>query len=156
MSSRFTYDTFGDDEPNLSEGRWIARVKAVMKGKPGKRSFGQLVRALLTLPQKRLIAGSLCDGTGVCAIGALGYRHYVDQGMTPQSAWKKMRGAARCGDFSDGPGIDEFGRDELGLTETLAWLIAEKNDEQWGHETPEYRYRVMLDWARRHAEVKDA
>lgn len=44
----------------------------------------------------------------------------------------------------------------FGLTFTLAWLIQEANDEDYGGYTPEQRYEKMLGWTRRHIRPTDA
>ena len=85
------YD-LSDEWAVLAYGRWMGRRKVVLNGRPGKAALIQLEAALEALPHKRLIEGGLCDGTGVCAVGAWLYRHYVDEdGLTPKAAWRNSK-----------------------------------------------------------------
>lgn len=147
---------FGDGEcdDNLAYGRWEARRKAVFSGRPGYRELKRLEAALLALPHKRLIEGMLCDGKGVCAIGALGYQELRQQGLPPKEAWRALRRMswgldAPNGDLSVDTGTKWFAVDRLGWTETLAVEVATENDEyHYCYPTPEQRYDRMLRWVR--------
>ena len=161
MSSRFDYhDDYGDEDPNLVWGRWEGRVKAVMKGRPAQVAFRQMEAALLALPERRLITGAICaeDG-GVCALGAWalhqgGEYSEIDLGY-PQE-WEGGREALRrrwLSDqdyFGDEQAVQEFGQATFGITPTLAWILAERNDEAYRDLSPERRWEAMLRWVREH------
>ena len=141
--SRVTYDDYEGADWALRAGRWEARVKAVLNGKPGQVQFRALEAALLALPRKRLIYGNLSDGEDVCALGAM----LTHRGM-PIDELELV-----SSDDDDGrllaTAVPDNLRKYLGLTSTLAWLITEANDEKPYHGiTPEQRYSAMLAWAR--------
>jgi len=153
----------GDDEDgNLSMGRWMGRRKKVLNGKPGKEALANLHEALLAMPHKRLIEGSLCDGSGVCAVGAWIYRRWVDAGMAPRKAWKALQSIGKgkeAGDYDywENGAYEEWSRtidiahQELDITRTLAEVVSEVNDEGRGYGcTPEVRYDRVLEWVRNH------
>ena len=148
-------DDPGDLESLLAQGRWMGSRKAVLNGRPGKAALADLERALLAMPHKRLIEGSLCDGTGVCANGAWLYRHYVDGGLSPREAWRKLKSEGKSRGFWDTEGA-ELDRTvamtvkELGVTQTLAEVVAFINDEEAYGTTPEVRYASVLALVRRY------
>jgi len=152
--SRFSdLDTYDDLESLLAWGRWEGRRKAVLNGKPGKAALADLHRALLAMPHKRLIEGTLCDGTGVCAMGAWIYRHRVGEGMSPRDAWTAMKKGRPHFDKEYDLELDdtiEAGVKVLGITRTLAELVAYENDEGSPWATPEERYERVLRWVERH------
>lgn len=172
MSTRFEYDGSWDDaDAVLAAGRWRGRRKRVLTGRPALAALKELEAALLALPHQRLISGSLCNGEGVCALGGWLYHRWVhvEQKMTPREAWDHLMhdrrtlhptpGQSRIvWDWSDGDELDrsiDIGKDELGITQTLAEVIAEVNDELvWSgvarmglqKVTPEARYQFVLKW----------
>ena len=149
--SRFTEWENYDVESLLAEGRWIARRNKVLGGRPGQAALRELERALVNLPHKQLIEGSICDGTGVCGVGAMAYQHYRDQGMSPKTAWKEIQKRPKF--FVRGEELDytqDFAVKVLGWTQTLAEVVAWMNDEASWRLTPERRYRYVLEWTRQH------
>lgn len=164
MSSRFTYDDHWtyEEDANLIMGRYLGRRKKALMGRPGLTALQDLEAALTAMPHKRLIAGSLCDGkTGMCAMGAWLYRHWVDRdGLTPREAWKRLQSenkrAASEWDYGyfEWDETDELDRTidvgirELDITRTLAEVVAEMNDERCAHITPEERHKRALQWVR--------
>ena len=157
--SRFGDGDYPDDlDSLLAEGRWRGRRKAVLNGRPGKVALAELEQALLAMPHKRLIEGTLCDGTGVCANGAWLYRHYVDGGLSPREAWRKLKNEGKARDSWFG-GETELDRTvaimvkELGVTKTLAEVVAFINDEEVYATTPEGRYAQVLERVRRYMRV---
>ena len=148
-------DDPGDLESLLAQGRWMGRRKAVLNGRPGKAALAELEQVLLAMPHKRLIEGSLCDGTGVCANGAWLYRHWVDGGLSPREAWRKLKTEGKDRYFGNSEG-DELDRTvamtvkELGVTKTLAELVAYINDEEVWAATPERRYAQVLERVQRY------
>jgi len=77
------------------------------------------------------------QGEGVCAIGAYVWWQKVKAGMGPEEAFAAMD-----------VGTDESATTDAGtaagLTFTLAWELANRNDEQYGGLTPEGRYSAFL------------
>ena len=155
--SRFEGDFAIDDQDALlAAGRWIARKNKVLGGRPGRTALRELERALTLLPRRRLISGGLCENSGeVCAMGAWLFRKFVDDGMTPRAAWKRLRASrAKSNEFQQEELVAtiEAGHAVLGITRTLAEVVAWMNDEEFGlftHTTPEVLYSRMLEWVRR-------
>lgn len=138
-----------DDEfAILSWGRWIARTNKVRKGKPAYDALKEFEQILLNMQHKQLIEGALCDGTGVCAMGAWVYQKYRDDGLTPKQAWKQLKKASgRSGEdsYTTWLATVETGETQLGITKTLAEMVSTRNDEFW-HKSPEGRYHDVLMW----------
>lgn len=170
------FDDDGCDEewfPNASE-LWHANVVRALKGKRGQKALAELREALQALPQKRLIAGALCtvggaerpdvrdrsdphgyyrpdfeaklkkEGEGVCAIGAFLWFKKVKAGADPQAAFDELPTLLD----SDGDGgleTAEAGK-AAGLTFTLAWQLAYRNDRAFDAMTPEQRYEAFMEW----------
>lgn len=112
---------------------WQANCRRSLQGKRGKAELIQLRDALLALPDKRLIHGSLIDEDGeLCAIGAYAKHKGLDlQKYDPEDA------------------TDEVGI-EAGMPDLVAWKVVEMNDEQYHSGfTPEQRYEAMLGWVER-------
>lgn len=108
---------------------WQANCERSLRGKQGQEELRELHAALLALPEKRLIVGSLVDDEGgVCAIGAYGQRKGLDLSK-----------------FDPESDTDEVGI-EGGMPKLVAWKVVEMNDIQLDRETPEQRYAAMLAW----------
>jgi len=154
--SRFNEDGWDDEDSVLAYGRYLARRKSVLNGRPGRQALRELERALVLMGHKRLIEGSLCNGSDVCVMGAWLYRRYVDDGATPRAVWARLQDGK--GIYHDDDSWEELERtmtkavDDLGITRTLAEVMASVNDEEvgWRAQTPERRYDLILDWVRQH------
>jgi hypothetical protein len=150
---------------------WHANAQRALAGKRGKRALAEMREALRALPEKRLIAGALCtvggveqraretdpygwyreelaaklksEGEGVCAIGAYLWFKKVKAGADPQAAFDDLPTLLDVdgGDYETA----EAGR-AAGLTFTLAWTLASRNDERFGDMTPEQRYEAFMAW----------
>lgn len=116
---------------------WQANCERSLSGRKGRAALAELEAALVALPSKRLIAGTLDDGADCCAIGAL-VRH---KQITPHTEF-------------DAP--DEIGQ-ACGMPRLVAWKVVEMNDvlllSRWdGNKhvrlTPEERYEAVLTWVR--------
>ena len=57
---------------------WYANLRRTMLSARGQAFLRELLEALDTLPQKRLIPGALQQGREVCAIGAVGLKRCMD------------------------------------------------------------------------------
>lgn len=127
-----------EDYPGQFE-LWQANCVRSLKGKDGQAELRVLRDALLALPEKRLIHGSLVDEDGeVCAIGA----YVKHKGLDLEK-------------FAPDRGTDEVGI-AAGMPRLVAWKVVEENDhvlhDTWRPEggyrllTPEERYEGMLAW----------
>ena len=110
----------------------------------------ELEAALMAMPAKRLIAGSLCREGETCAVGELAVYRRMQAGAPRAEALAWLEGLALGPGDETGNDTAEFGVNELGLTFVLAWELAYMNDERagWSGLTPEYRYDRVLDWVR--------
>lgn len=109
---------------------WQANCDRSLKGKSGQEELLVLRDALLAMPDKRLIHGSLVAEDGeVCAIGAYAKHKGLDlQKFDPE-------------DETDAVGI------EAGMPKLVAWKVVEMNDiELDSRISPENRYAKMLQW----------
>lgn len=140
--SRFN-DYGEEDFPNQWALYSQARRNAV-RGRKGRAILAELETALMAMPAKRLIEGSLCRDGEVCALGALArHRGIGDAAMRPL-------------DGDDAWYVAQWASDSLGLSEALAAEIEWQNDESdlmLPRETPEQRYERVLAWVRNRLEV---
>jgi len=112
--------------------RWRGAVASAIRGQRGQAFLREMLVALDSIPEKRLIQNALQDTAGeVCAIGAVGKLRSID--MTE---------------------LDPHERDEIatafGIAEALAAEIVYENDECACRETPEQRWARMREWVLRH------
>lgn len=173
--SRYYDGDDGPEYDNAYE-LWQANAKRALKGKRGRKALAELREALQALPEKRLIARALCtvgpekrrpqpvtnpsgetwdwagrdfdeivseQGQGVCAVGAYVWWQKVKAGADPTAAFDEL------------PTLDDANHDlsetaylgkNAGLTVTLAWTLAYRNDEDLGDCTPEERHARFIAW----------
>lgn len=143
--SRF-YD---DGEQTMPYDLWLHNIRAAIKGKRGQAILRDLREALLSLPEKRLIEGAICNAPSeaaarpvaeFCAVGALAFYRGVKSGKAPADVIESLP----QGEQDDWTTI-RLGR-SLGMSDTLAWDLAYKNDETFADLTPEQRYEKYLAW----------
>lgn len=139
------FDDF--DGEIVPENLWRHRVEQALHGKRGQRALHEIRDALLALPTRRLISGALCeaaaDGSGVefCAIGAWSFHRRTTEGEDPVEVLESLAGAGE----QDGEPYDTCHEAQrLGITWTLAWELAQRNDDE--RYSPEKRYREYLAW----------
>jgi hypothetical protein len=170
--SRFDdYDYDEPEYPNSGE-LWAANVQRALSGKRGKKALAEMREALRALPEKRLIEGALCtvggvdaratstdpygyyrteleekikaDGEGVCAIGAYLWYRKVKAGTDPQAAFEAL--PTYLDTEGEGGWQTAQAGKAAGLTFTLAWTLAQRNDMTFGSMTPEQRYEAFMKW----------
>ena len=144
--SRITYN---DELDNRQLGLQMGREKQAIRSKRGRAFLLELEQALLALRPKRLIADVLCDQQGeVCALGAVARQRLVAEG----ASWAEAELFLCPYDgpepwFDEEPDLDagDYAVNALGISDTLAWLIQEANDDPEGpSRTPEERYGFVL------------
>lgn len=139
-----TSDGWDDNPAGFLWENWLTRA---INGKRGQAALRDLEEALLALPEPRLIEGDLIDHAGeVCALGALAL--YKTNGLPRLRANMRLYKAREEYYTAEASGSALFGQKELGLARTIAWTIAEENDINGRHETPEQRFRRILAWVR--------
>ena len=137
---------YNESDDILSYGRWEGRVKMALKGKPGQAMLRELEAALEAMPEQRLIYARLCDANGgVCALGALITHRYIAGGLSEFDARRKLHRLS-YGSETDYE-VAAFAVRQIGITNTLAWLIQEANDEL-APSDPEARHAFVLRWVR--------
>ncbi len=143
----------GDDWDEARQALWDNAVRRATRSKRGQQVLHEIEDALLALPEKRLIEGLLCDGTGVCAVGALAAHRKVLDGLTWEQAFTALDESGSWDpEDDDYPSIDDtaqFAEQHLKMAFSLAWDVAFTNDELLGGLTPERRYERVLAWVRK-------
>lgn len=124
---------YNDDESFPGQFHiWQANCERSLRGKAGQRELRELEAALLALPSKRLIHGSLTNEEGeVCAIACYAKHKGVDLSK-----------------FDPEYESDEVGI-AAGMPRLVAWKVVEQNDIAADRRlTPEERYEKVLAWVR--------
>lgn len=129
--SRSGYVEDGDSD-DLSYLLWPSIVRRSIEGKRGQAFLREMLTALDTLPEKRLIAEELQDSAGaVCAIGTVGAKRGVDMSKL---------------DPEDPDAIAKVFK----ISPTLVREIEFTNDDdfRWRREveTPEQRWERVRKW----------
>lgn len=142
--SRFD-DCYDEDFPNQA-ALYQANTERALKGKRGKAFLRELEAALLTLSEKRLIEGRVCEEGQVCAMGALALKRKVDSGMQVKEALEWLEAEAPEEGYADETG--RFMEKHFGIMERLSIHAAYVNDEYgaYGRQTAEERYGKVLKW----------
>lgn len=123
--SRSDYD---DDIEAWAMIRWRGQVASAIRGKRGQNLLRDLLASLDAMPEKRLIAESLTDKDGYCALGVLG----ASRGMQLDAL------------DADDP---EQVAAAFGIATPLAREIVYINDEAgWWNDTPEKRWTRVREW----------
>jgi hypothetical protein len=164
------YDDDGENFPN-EYAFWVRRRDQVLSGKRGRSALAELREALMALPEKRLVMGAIStvsladraatleddqylkrdilkkcahEGPGVCAIGAYLWHKAVKAGADPEQAFHDLPVSADVLEeyLGDTARIGET----AGLSYTLAYLLASRNDESYEDYTPEIRYQKFMGW----------
>lgn len=147
---RFEYDEGGDDVYSLlAQGRHVANLKRHLNSPRGQATLKELRQALLDMPERRLIHGYLAyvrvegelleEREEFCTIGVLAKA----RGVPISELETKV----------DEYGFDQYEEEEqtkgigekIGLPGCLTIELSYENDS-WGAEKPEERWRRMLRW----------
>lgn len=109
---------------------WRGAVASALRGARGQSFLKEMLQAMDSLPEPKLIARDLVSEGAVCAMGAVG----------------RSRGAdMHALDPEDRGTVAAF----FGIAEALAAEIAYENDEgggYWSKEAPERRFARMRAW----------
>lgn len=115
-----------DHDDNWALIKWRGQVASAIRGKRGQAFLKELIEALDTMPEKRLIAWELRKDGQVCALGALGVKRGVDL-----------------------ESLDPYDYDTLSATFGVAHQLVQEiewiNDEVG--RAPEHRWQTVRDWA---------
>lgn len=125
-----------DEDPNLLEGRWLARVKSAMRGKRGQAFLRDLIAALDAMPVKELHPHNVA-GENLCAMGVVGVYRGADL-TKPQEELNEEDG--------DHEWATEYTGDILDIAPSLAREVAYLNDEGF-YGTPAETWSQMRRWA---------
>lgn len=107
--------------------RWRGAVKSAIRGRRGQAFLRELLAAMDSLPERRLVAHELEKEGAVCAIGAVGKARGIDMSAL------------------DPEDIDTVAA-TFGISNALAKEIVYMNDEfKWGEDDGE-RFRRMRQW----------
>lgn len=123
-----------DDSSEYPLALWRGAVMSSIRGKRGQALLKELVVALDTMPEKRLIAHELVSNDGeVCALGAVALARGQDVSWVDPEAYEVVA-------------------KQFNIAEPLAREIEWENDEgvYGSQETPEHRWERMRAWAIEH------
>ena len=113
--------------------KWRGQVTSALRGKRGQRFLRDLITALDAMPEKKLVAGTLSNESGCCAMGAVArYRGVSVDDLTP--------------DDEDDDGVTEEAGRRLDIAGQLAREVAFINDEGV-FDAPEQRWSRVRKWA---------
>jgi hypothetical protein len=142
--SRFGCDDYDEDYPN-QWALWQHNLERHMNGPQGQRDLLDLHRALLALPERKLIGGRLADERGgVCAVGALALARRCAKGEEREAVLSELAALIPEDDYDYGDTTATVGR-SVGLKYMLAWTIGELNDD-FHKITDEERFERVLKW----------
>lgn len=119
---------YSDDCENLQ--LWRGAVERAIKGQRGQAFLKEMLIALDSLPQKRLIAHELIEDGEVCAIGSVGLMRGID--MTKLNV-----------EYPDHIGA------AFGIATSMVQEIEFMNDDDFSYgpeTTPEKRWESMRKW----------
>jgi len=85
------------------------------------------------------------QGEGCCAIGAYLWYRKVKEGADPAEAFDALPTVFEPDDCDPMEETAHLG-ENAGLTFTLAWELAYRNDETYGRMTPEERWEAFVAW----------
>ncbi len=145
---------YSDDEAHPGQfALYRANSSRQIAGRKGQAALRDLERALLELPTKRLISGSIAKDGEVCAVGALLVLKRQGAGMTREGAIAdlvtKYQNEDPEDDYEDsGWNTDDVAADEGVAPVLVAWRLVELNDVILDDATPEERYERVLKWVR--------
>jgi hypothetical protein len=126
----------------ISTAALAAKAEAMPDTRPSWANEGHIVP---NYQKTEALAKCESEGVGVCAIGAYLLRKRVlELGETPAEAMQRLPSLADVEDC----GLWETAAvgEQAGLTNSLAFLLADRNDETYGSCTPEQRYEQFLAW----------
>lgn len=108
--------------------RYRGAVTSAIRGARGQAFLKEMLQALDSLPERKLVAGELEEHGSVCAIGAVGRARGID--MTKLDPDESERVATA-----------------FGIADSLAREVVYMNDEgSYRSETPEMRFDRMRKW----------
>jgi hypothetical protein len=142
--SRFGCDDYDEAYPN-QWWLWQHNLTRHVKGPQGQRDLLDLHRALLALPERKLIGGRLADEQGgVCAIGALVLARRCANGEDREAVIRELAALIPEDEYDYGDTTATAGK-SVGLKYMLAWTIGELNDDFYKL-TDEERFEHVLAW----------
>ncbi len=133
--SRSGYDDDIYDCDDNSLYLYRANIDRAFAGRRGQAFLKEMLAAMDTLPDKKLISSLLQEDSGeVCAIGAVGRARGLDMERLNHLA------------DEDDPDLGRFVAKKFGIAECMAREIMYWNDEARRRETPEERFARMRKW----------
>lgn len=109
--------------------RYRGAVASAIRGARGQAFLKEMLAALDSLPEKKLIKGELQDGEAVCALGAVGRCRGLDMSEFDPDDPESIAG-------------------KFGIADALAKEIVFENDDDFGfrEENQEARFARMRRW----------
>ena len=124
---------------------WAQAVANATKGKRGQAFLRELRKALLAMPDKRLIAGDMITPTGeVCALGQ--FAVYKGKAAELRQSFIFQNEGEEYTEEEDLSESANWVAYRFNVPTCLAFDVAYANDEEFHYDTPEARWRLMLQW----------
>jgi len=138
----------GDGDTCVPDGLWQNAFARAIAGKRGQKILREIERALLEMPERRLLDSHIACGTEVCAVGA--YAVWKYQQDHPDLSRKSIIYGLEGEYYDDSESLANtaYLGTELGMPWTMAWELAEANDVRFRDCTPEERWERVLNWVR--------
>ncbi len=149
----------GDGDSIHPKHWWRIDLERALASGRGQRILKDIERCLLTMPERKLIAGEIVryddeSGDGaVCAVGAYALWIKVQGGTERQAALADLN--QRWGGQADEWDTQELGR-SVGLARTVAHQLGWVNDMWLQDQTDEARWESVLGWVRSKIETEAA
>lgn len=143
--TRFDY-TY-DYDANVPWEFWNQATLRALSSNRGQQALAALERALVDLPEPKLISSRLAENGQVCAVGAYVAAKRCAAGEDRAMVLAELERASDPEEYFAADQTASIGA-RAGLAYTLAWRLAELNDEDFRDATPEQRYAGVLAWVR--------
>jgi len=138
----------GDGDACVPPGLWQGAFARALAGKRGQKILREIERALLDMPERRLLADHIACGAEVCAIGA--YATWKHQQKRPDLSRESIIHNLEWDHYDDSESLANtaYLGTQLGMPWTMAWELAEANDYLFQNCSPEERWERVITWVR--------
>jgi hypothetical protein len=146
------------DDGDWDYGRYMLWEQAMTRaigGKRGQAALADLEQALLALPSHRLVEGYIAKEGEVCAIGALVLAKRTAAGESRDVVLAELERVSDPEEEYVADVTASLGTKYGNMAYSMAWRIAELNDEDLRGRSPEERFDQVLRWVRK-AQGKEA
>jgi hypothetical protein len=140
------------DDGDWDYGRYMLWEHAqgrALSSPRGQQALETMEAALLALPTKRLIDSALSKDGEVCAVGAFALYKRTAAGEQRDAVLADLERKSEPDDTYCAADVTASVGHNAGMAYSVAWRMAELNDEDFLYATPEQRYAGVLAWVRK-------